>query len=187
MDIRCYTKRLPLRVSFLNEQIAALEIVIVAMKKEKARVCKVIERYKWILRPTQGLPPELLGRIFSFAVDSSIPEDPFQTPSSLHPKSMPSLAQVCQTWRKVASSTASLWQLISLALYSSGTARNIMQTQAYRLNLQLHRSGDQPLEVIVSTRNAAINMDPLLFLLYSQSHSWRTLHVDLDDRDTSTV
>ncbi|KAF9257728.1 hypothetical protein L218DRAFT_843321, partial [Marasmius fiardii PR-910] len=133
----------------LSEKIACLETVIVAMKEEKSRVCKEIERYRWILRPIHRLPPELLWRIFSFTVDLSTAGDPFQTPSSLHPTGMPwVLAQVCQPWRKLALGTPSFWNPISLALPSKRATQSFLHAQAYRLNLQLHRSGDQPIDVI---------------------------------------
>ncbi|KAF9257745.1 hypothetical protein L218DRAFT_1080794 [Marasmius fiardii PR-910] len=141
-----------------------------------------------ILRPIHEIAPELLGKIFSFTVDLPAVEDPFQTPSSLHPTGMPwVLTQVCQPWRKLALGTPSLWNPVSLALSSKKASQNFLQAQAYRLNLQLHRSGDQPIDVIVSTRNLKKSMNPLLVSLCAHSHRWRTLVIELDDNDVPTL
>ncbi|KAF9257748.1 hypothetical protein L218DRAFT_878713, partial [Marasmius fiardii PR-910] len=101
------TKRQEIR---LSETIAGLQSVVVALKEERSRIQGDIGRFRLILRPIHKMPPELLGKIFSFAADLSAAEDPFQTPSSLHPTGMPwVLAQVCQPWRKLALGIPSLW------------------------------------------------------------------------------
>ncbi|KAF9257727.1 hypothetical protein L218DRAFT_878695, partial [Marasmius fiardii PR-910] len=96
--------------SLLSETIAGLQSVIASLTEERSRIQGEIGRYRWILRPIQRVPPELLGKIFSFTVDSTIHEDPFQTPSSLHPSAMPwVLSQVCQSWRKISLATTNFW------------------------------------------------------------------------------
>ncbi|KAF9257750.1 hypothetical protein L218DRAFT_1015856 [Marasmius fiardii PR-910] len=69
--------------SVLSEGIVVLQSVIVSMKEEKLRIQREMGRYRSILRPIHRLPPELLGRIFIFTTEPSVPEDPFQTPSSV--------------------------------------------------------------------------------------------------------
>ncbi|KAF9257749.1 hypothetical protein L218DRAFT_990910, partial [Marasmius fiardii PR-910] len=174
--------------SLLSETIAGLQSVIVALMEEKSRIQGEIGRFRLILRPIHKMPPELLGKIFSFAADLSTTEDPFKTPSSLHPTRMPwVLAKVCQPWRKLALGIPSLWSPVSLALPSKRATQSFLNAQTYRLNLQLQRSGDQPIDVIVSTCNMKEDVDPLLLLLCSHSPRWRTLHIELDDKDAPTL
>ncbi|KAF9258738.1 hypothetical protein L218DRAFT_1080257 [Marasmius fiardii PR-910] len=166
------------QVSLLNESIVSLRAVIASMKEERSRLRKEIGEFRWILRPIQRFSPELLGRIFAFAVDSSIPKDPFLAPSSLHPIGMSwVLANVCQPWRKLALTTPNLWNCISLALPTN------------QGNPRVPASTGPPSDLTVTTlrRPFPPDMDPLLLLLYLQSHRWKTLHIELDNKDAPTI
>ncbi|KAF9257758.1 hypothetical protein L218DRAFT_935524 [Marasmius fiardii PR-910] len=173
--------------SLLSETIADLQSIIVTLIEEKSRIQGEIARFKLILRPVHKIPSELLGKIFSFTADLSTTEDPFQTPSSLHPTSTPwVLSQVCQPWRKLVLGDPRLWSRLSLALPHRASPP-FLQREVYRLNLQLHRSADLSLDVIAMTQNSKEDMNPLLLLLCSQSQRWKTLHIELDDKDAPTL
>ncbi|KAF9257757.1 hypothetical protein L218DRAFT_1080798 [Marasmius fiardii PR-910] len=147
--------------SLLSETIASLQSVIVALMEEKSRIQGEIGKYRAILRPMHRMPPELLGKIFSFAADLSAAEDPFQTPSHFIQPGCPGF------WHRANQS--------------------FLRAQAYRVNLQLNRSGHQLIDVFVSTCNLKEDMDPLLLLLCSHSSRWKTLHIELNDKDVSTL
>ncbi|KAF9259376.1 hypothetical protein L218DRAFT_874778, partial [Marasmius fiardii PR-910] len=95
--------------SLLSEKIVYLQSITASLIEERARIRGEIGKYRWILCPVHSLPPELLGRIFSFALDSRL-VDVFQTPTSLQPTSMPwVLAHICKSWRELALGTPGLW------------------------------------------------------------------------------
>ncbi|KAF9259380.1 hypothetical protein L218DRAFT_933758, partial [Marasmius fiardii PR-910] len=123
--------------SLLSEKIARLQSTTASLIEERARIREEIRNYRWILRPVHRLPPELLRRIFSFTLDSSpADDDVFQTPSSLHPTSMPwVLAHICKSWRKFALGTPGLWNLVSLALPSGEASQTFLEAQIHRLSL----------------------------------------------------
>ncbi|KAG7090406.1 hypothetical protein E1B28_009526 [Marasmius oreades] len=176
----------------LDETIAQFQSAIASLSAEKARIQKVIRQYRWILRPIHGLPPEILIRIFSFTLDFPVPsknEGGYETywpSSSLSPSGMPwVLAQVSRLWRHLALAVPSLWSLVSLSWHpvpGEVTESLKLHSQIHLLCLQIQRSENYPLDVVASTRNP-ISIIPL----YSHSHRWRTLHIELDNESVLTT
>ncbi|KAJ8089298.1 hypothetical protein PM082_014546 [Marasmius tenuissimus] len=174
------------QISLINNEIDRLHEIIALLGKERNRIEEVTSKYCSILRPIFRLPPEVLARIFSLSMDTPTVEiaDGFRgprPPTSLNPTKHPwALARVCHLWREVALTTPGLWSFISFTIPSDGDTMAIALARSYRLQIQLQRSADHPLTIVVAvpdpeTRSLERFLSPLCY----QSPRWKHLSIEL--------
>ncbi|KAK1224494.1 hypothetical protein PQX77_012607 [Marasmius sp. AFHP31] len=188
-SIKAELKEATSTLSDITNIVTRLKAETDALEAEKSRVNQVMLDYRSILRPIHRLPPELLERIFSFSVDipelydsSGYREYP---QSSLDPRKSPwTLAQVCQSFRKLALATPSLWSFISFGFLGLACTANpeslaYLHAHNHRLRLQLQRSSDYPLTVMTHTPGGMTPIDRSLFQLCSHTNRWRSLRIEL--------
>ncbi|KAJ8089287.1 hypothetical protein PM082_014535 [Marasmius tenuissimus] len=177
-------------VSLLGNKIERLNTVVALLEMERERIKDVVVKYRSMLRPIHRLPPELLSRIFSFSTENHAGiadlSEGFRGqdfPTSLRPSRHPwVLSQVCQSWRKLALNSPSLWSLVSFAFPSDHHDNSMAAwlSQCHRLQLQLQRNGDQPMSIIAKTPNPnSTSIERFLSQLCYHSPNWRDLRIEL--------
>ncbi|KAL0572447.1 hypothetical protein V5O48_009516 [Marasmius crinis-equi] len=174
------------QISFINDMATRLRETLRVLEEERCRIKGVAERYRSILRPVHRLPPEILAKIFCLTLDIPPSNDleeftRIQSYSSLDPLG-PSwvLSQVCRPWRKLALDTPSLWSFVSFNF--PNTKGQTLRSQIHRLQLQLQRSANQPLDIITRARDSRPScIERLLTPLCFHSPSWRSVRIDLND------
>ncbi|KAL0572446.1 hypothetical protein V5O48_009515 [Marasmius crinis-equi] len=169
------------QMSLVGDKITRLQAKIAALEAEKLRIGGIVEEYRSILRPVLRLPPELLSRIFSLASEKPATYDSRRPSSSLNPSKPPwVLSQVCQSWRALALDTPSLWSSVSFNFIPN--RGSTLRAQSHRLQLQLQRSANHPLNITATTSTSNHTaIDRLLFPLCSSSPTWRHLSIELND------
>ncbi|KAL0564487.1 hypothetical protein V5O48_017559 [Marasmius crinis-equi] len=174
------------QLSLVSDTINRLQATLVALEAEKRRIEGVVRKYRSIMRPVHTLPIEILARIFSVASkQSAVPYDSVGLvtgpPSSLIPSRPPwILSQVCRSWRQLALDTSSLWSFVSFNFLAGRTS--VLHAQCHRLQLQLRRAANRPLDIITTTSTSdSTTIHRLLFPLCSSSPNWRRLCIELND------
>lgn len=119
------------------------------------------------------LPPELLFQIFEECCFSE------------HPHTILRISMVCSRWRDICLSLPHIWSTIGIPI--DVQPRKILKKQRDIVNLYLQRSNTSPLSIILYSRSGTINKDtmrafviwfePLITLLRTQAHRWRTMEV----------
>ncbi|KAK1215003.1 hypothetical protein PQX77_022414 [Marasmius sp. AFHP31] len=179
------------QMSAIDDKLEHLERAVFVLKQERIRIAGVVGKYRRMLRPIHKLPPELLTRIFLLSVDKSDVHDYasllVQLPSSLNPSQHPwALSQVCQSWRKLALSSPTLWSFLSFALSYPGAGdppAEFIYSQCFRMQLQLSRCGEHPVDVVTSNPYPiSSTMELFLLPLCFHSPKWRHLRIDLDSQ-----
>ncbi|KAL0058067.1 hypothetical protein AAF712_015271 [Marasmius tenuissimus] len=137
----------------------------------------------------QRLPLELLARVFWFSANApGVFSQGFrgqQPPTSLNPSNKPwVLSQVCQSWRKTVLNTPDLSTNVSFTIPSDvagGQTIDVSLAQCHRLQLQLQRSANHPINVYTKTPDATTtSLERFLSPLCAYSPSWRHLRIELD-------
>ncbi|KAK1228583.1 hypothetical protein PQX77_008370 [Marasmius sp. AFHP31] len=177
------------QMSLIDNKINQLKEMVELLVVERSRVDSVIKDYRAMLKPIHRLPPELLTRVFllssdlpTFDISGGFRGDP--PPTSLKPTDHPWVSsQVCQSWRRVALNIPNLWSFISFTFPSEGNIVRSMpalRAHCHRLQLQLQRSANQPIDVVTQTSDLNFtSIERLLSPLCSYSPNWRHLRIDL--------
>ncbi|KAJ8089284.1 hypothetical protein AAF712_010747 [Marasmius tenuissimus] len=177
------------QMSLISNKIDRMKEMAELLAAERSRIDNVIKEYRAMLKPINRLPPELLTRVFLFSSDlpafdisEGFRGDP--PPTSLKPTDHPWVSsQVCQTWRRTALNVPNLWSFISFTFPSEGDIVRSMpalRAHCHRLQLQLQRSANQPIDVITQTPDLNFtSIERLLSPLCSYSPNWRHLRLDL--------
>ncbi|KAK1222641.1 hypothetical protein PQX77_014502 [Marasmius sp. AFHP31] len=177
------------QISLISNTINRLYRIIALLGKERDRIDEVTSNYRSILRPVFRLPPEVLAMIFSLSMDPPTAEnaDGFRgprPPTSLDPTKHPwGLSQVCRSWRQLALSTPNSWSFVSFTIPSGGEGEQslvVSLTRCNRLQLQLQRSADLPLDITVEIPNPnSPSLERFLSPLCYNSPRWRHLSIEL--------
>ncbi|KAL0062402.1 hypothetical protein AAF712_010748 [Marasmius tenuissimus] len=177
------------QISVINSRIDRLNAMVGLLVEERARIEDIAGEYRTMLRPINRLPSELLTRIFLFSTDIATVDisNGFrgpQPPTSLDPLKHPwVLSQVCQSWRRLALDTPSLWSLISFTFPSNNKgshSKAVLRAKLHRLQLQLQRTAKHPIDIVTQTpdpKSTAIErfLSPLCY----HSPNWRHLRIEL--------
>jgi hypothetical protein len=121
-----------------------------------------------IVTPIHSLPVELLSYVFTLSTHTSfVQEDdaaePNQSDFPFEPANMLTtiaISTVSQYWREVALSTPALWTDICISTElpddddeESCQLRNTMKPNSNRLLTYLARSGNAPIDILISARD----------------------------------
>ena len=118
--------------------------------------------------PIHSLPVELLSYIFTLSTHTSFAQE--DDAAELSPTDFPfdpanmlttlAISSVSRYWREVALSTPALWTDICISTdlpddedEESRQLRNTMKPNAYRLATYLARSGNAPIDILISARD----------------------------------
>ncbi|KAJ8089267.1 hypothetical protein PM082_014515 [Marasmius tenuissimus] len=163
--------------------------LMTTLMEEKERIEGIVSESRSVLKPIQRLPLELLARVFWFSANApGVFSQGFrgqQPPTSLNPSNKPwVLSQVCQSWRKTVLNTPDLWTNVSFTIPSDvagGQTIDVSLAQCHRLQLQLQRSANHPINIYTKTPDATTtSLERFLSPLCAYSPSWRHLRIELD-------
>ena len=124
------------------------------------------------------LPPDILGEIFMFCVDSLIASyRPCIQPRAGVPPML--LCEVCRHWRAVMLSISTIWASVS--------RRNRMHTpkhlSLYKMWLARSRRAPLSLEIFELPKKYLDSVDEIISLLISEIHRWQFVWLRLEERD----
>ncbi|KAH6883654.1 hypothetical protein BKA70DRAFT_1341830 [Coprinopsis sp. MPI-PUGE-AT-0042] len=105
--VNVYLQTLSRTVESLEAEIDALEELLRSKKEAHERARKAHDTHRKIIAPVRSVPPEVLGAIFHFAVD---------TPPFNRYIDVAHLRGVCTSWRRVANMTPGLWTSLHVDL-----------------------------------------------------------------------
>ncbi|KAJ8089316.1 hypothetical protein PM082_014564 [Marasmius tenuissimus] len=175
------------QISLITTRISRLRVDIDLLVEEKKRIERVVSGSQSILRPIHKISAELLTRVFSLSLDVPVADfsEGFrgqQPPTSLNPSKHPwVLSQVCQSWRKLALSTPSLWSSVLFTIPPDDKQPLAMSVaRCHRLQLQLQRSVNHPIDIVARVPNpTSSSLERFLSSICCHSPRWRHLRIDL--------
>ncbi|KAF7330743.1 F-box domain-containing protein [Mycena venus] len=129
------------RMDSFNAKIRLLQSSLDRLLEEKNELEIEIEKHRASLSPLRRMPPEILSLMFAFALP------PFQPDAEPAPWTV---SAVCARWRATTLSQPVFWTFVDL---------NGPFTNRYRLETQLERSGDLPLNVKYSSSKSSTYKD----------------------------
>ncbi|KAJ7151813.1 hypothetical protein C8R43DRAFT_483258 [Mycena crocata] len=162
----------------LECQISLADEAIVFLLRRRAELMETASAHRAILSPIRRLPPEILGEIFSFAVDASFHFGDISEvsgPASNHAPWL--LTRVCRHWAAVALAAPTLWSMVFLDLDGLEERGAVPMTK-----LCLQRSGTVPLTVkIVYERDDDLEFDSNLVFdtVIGASERWRSADLNV--------
>ncbi|KAJ7147895.1 hypothetical protein C8R43DRAFT_524916 [Mycena crocata] len=160
----------------LECQISLADEAIVFLLRRRAELMEAASTHKAILSPIRRLPAEILGEIFSFAVDASFHFGDISEvsgPASNHAPWL--LTRVCRHWAAVALATPALWSMVFLDLDRVGERGAVPMTK-----LCLQRSGTVPLTVkIFYERDDDLESNLVLDTVIGASERWRSADLNV--------
>ncbi|KAF9023475.1 hypothetical protein BDZ89DRAFT_156475 [Hymenopellis radicata] len=173
-------------ISSINAKIRSLQDVIASLQQERDALETVRERYRGLISPCRGIPPELWEQILFYVHEDEQMDDEDFTVS--HPTcSIWDMAKVCQTWRVVAVSLHSCWTKLRLEFPEEGRT----EREVWALEVALQRSGQHPLDIMLISRSGynLPDFDPsfrnrMLAMVHAESHRWRD--ADLSEYDMNS-
>ena len=179
-------------VEGLARQLAAAQSALRFATASRDNIVKDQEKYitrigqmQGVLHPLRRTPIELLGYIFTLAVQESMVEWETKTSKSefsRHGGQDPTLlawklSQVCRRWRNAALDTPRMWRYLHLDL------RRATHQISHRLNTLVRRSGAVPLDVYMQYANPQ-NIASFSILwtghFLNFGKKWRRLSIDFD-------
>lgn len=180
-DVEDLARRLAAAQSALSFATASRDNIVRDQEKYIAR----IGQFQGVLHPLRRTPIELLGYIFTLAVQESVveweikasknelPRHGGQDPTLLAWK----LSQVCRRWRNAALDTPRMWRYLRVDL------RKVTHQISHRLNVLVRRSGAVPLDVCMQFANPQnIGTFSVLWTghILNFGKKWRRLLIDFD-------
>ncbi|KAJ7763663.1 hypothetical protein DFH07DRAFT_812695 [Mycena maculata] len=153
------------RKTRLDAQIAALRSSLKKLIADRDSLKEEIRLHEGTLSPLRRMPTELLSLVFKSA---AVPDkDPAPW----------TISQVCRRWRAIVVSQPSFWASIFLDFQFEDT----YSITRSRLEGQLQRTGNLPLNVVFACRNGYFEYTEreldLLGLVASQSVRWESIRI----------
>ncbi|CUA78032.1 hypothetical protein RSOLAG22IIIB_12999 [Rhizoctonia solani] len=143
----------------VDAELAMITHYDTQLQKAKSLISQV-RNLSLDLVPVHSLPPELVTRIFHFALAPE-PHEPdwSRDPKGVgFPQSPDYLAQVCSRWRQIAFTSSSLWNHLNFALHMSRYQGHLPRARSY-----VARSNQLPLQLYISEHFDLKQYDPALF------------------------
>jgi len=180
-DVEDLTRQLAAAQSALNFANASRDNIV----KDQGKYITRIGQMQGVLHPLRRTPIELLGYIFTLAVQESVIDWEIKTSKSEYPRhgvQDPTLlawklSQVCRRWRNAALDTPRMWRYLRLDL------RRTTHQISLRLNTLVRRSGAVPLDVYMQYANPQnIGNFSVLWIghVLNFGKKWRRLSIDFD-------
>ncbi|KAJ7631302.1 hypothetical protein DFH06DRAFT_1479980 [Mycena polygramma] len=138
--LRDFVSRGRTRMIVLEYEMALLQASLDKLAEERDGLDIEIRKHEGALSPLRRTPTEILSLVFSFTLS---PDEEYVEPAPW------TLSAVCARWRATVISQPCLWTSINL-----DHSREL--TSIFRLEAQLRRSGELPLEIEFSTEDTAL-------------------------------
>jgi hypothetical protein len=180
-DVEDLARQLTAAQSALHFATASRDNIVKDQKKYITRIGQM----HGVLHPLRRTPTELLGYIFTLAVQESVIDWEIKTSKSDYPRhggQDPTLlawrfSQVCRRWRNAALDTPRMWRHLHLDL------RRAAHRISLRLTTLVRRSGAVPLDVYMQYANPQ-NVGAFSVLwaehILNLGKKWRRLSIDFD-------
>lgn len=164
------------------ESIDALDIA----RKLRFEIVASLIQLSTILHPIRSVPDDIILSIFQWCTDSHEyrPHRPdgyvgdYGSLDNRHPSWI--LSHVCRRWRRLALTSPSLWSVLNLSEHSLNRFEHIILP---RLRLQLQRSGNAPLAVVIDDDAPCAmvlhGQDNVVSILRSTTHRWWYLKLSI--------
>ncbi|KAJ7314401.1 hypothetical protein DFH08DRAFT_716765 [Mycena albidolilacea] len=142
------------RLVVLHDQMVLLQSRLGEIRKESDALAKEVLKHEGSLSPLRRLPTEILLRIFTFTLPphQRDPDNAAFTNAHPNPRMVErapwTVSAVCARWRAIAVCQPRFWAHID---YHSYYNRNNRFMNRLRLETQLRRSGETPLNVEFGT------------------------------------
>ncbi|KAF4609987.1 hypothetical protein D9613_010352 [Agrocybe pediades] len=170
----------------LDEEITRMKLALARLEERRADLHSTLLKHRSVLAPIRRLPPEILGIIFSFAIEGCTVRYPARRDS------MPwVLGQVCSFWREVQISLPQLWSLLDVELFffnhlgdDASFAAGLHEAQEF-VETCLRRSGKELLNLSlrgIGTGSTAA-MKVVLRLFVEHAERWRDAYLEFDVYD----
>lgn len=180
-DVEDLARRLAAAQSALSFATASRDNIV----KDQEKYINRIGQMQGVLHPLRRTPIELLGYVFTLAVQESVIEWETKASKSEYPRhggQDPTLlawkiSQVCRRWRNAALDTPRMWRYLRLDL------RRATHQISHRLNMLVRRSGAVPLDVYMQYANPQnIGTFSVLWAghILNFGKRWRRLLIDFD-------
>lgn len=158
----------------LSFQLSRLEEEIKAKNTEIREITMSIQHCDILLSPVRRLPDEMLLRVFSFAVDTTISQVACQI----------IVGHVCRRWRTLSRSFPSLWSTIHISVtFPNGKQWSKPSCKPQLIEQCLVLSQPLPLDIVATFTNVTVSehrakiakyVDGVLALLISHATRWRS-------------
>ena len=180
-DVEDLARRLAAAQSALSFATASRDNIVRDQEKYITRIGQM----QGVLHPLRRTPIELLGYIFTLAVQESVIEGEVKASKNEQPRhggQDPTLlawklSHVCRRWRNAALDTPRMWRYLRLDL------RRTTHQISHRLNTLVRRSGAVPLDVCMQYANPQnIGVFSVLWTghIFNFGKKWRRLLIDFD-------
>ncbi|KAJ6582037.1 hypothetical protein B0H19DRAFT_1117351 [Mycena capillaripes] len=131
------------RMTLLNAKVTLLLSTLDEFLEESSLLEAEIQKHESSLSNLRRIPTEILSLIFIF----SLP------PHQINTDPAPwTISQVCVRWRTIVISQPFFWASVNLTLHQNFA-------DSFRLETQLHRSGELPLNIEFSTHDTCLHCD----------------------------
>ncbi|EUC58256.1 F-box-like domain protein, partial [Rhizoctonia solani AG-3 Rhs1AP] len=143
----------------MDTELATIASYDTQLQRAKLAISQV-RNFSLDLVPVHSLPPELVTRIFQFALAPE-PHEPdwSQDPKGVgFPQSPDYLAQVCSRWRQIAFASPSLWSHLNFALHMSRYQGHLPRALSY-----VARASQLPLRLYISEPCEIKQRNPSVF------------------------
>ncbi|KAF9560424.1 hypothetical protein CPC08DRAFT_636652, partial [Agrocybe pediades] len=147
-ELRTYLDNLSDKLTTYDDQLAALESKLHALKLGRRKVQRAFTEHNALLSPVRRLPPEVLQHIFAWCL-------PQTRNCVMHASEAPLLlGRVCSDWRKLAMSTHELWSKLHIVPPTVNYALPLSSIKAFKrkrrlVKMWLDRSGACPLSLSI--------------------------------------
>ncbi|THU99787.1 hypothetical protein K435DRAFT_567354, partial [Dendrothele bispora CBS 962.96] len=146
-----------------QDEIDRLQARLITLRIKQQRAYQRIDHLRACLAPIRRLPPEILGRVFSFCS----PRSGIDHKGKIYCPVV-RLSQVCAGWRKIAQETPSLWSSLSIRLQSQPMTYAIQRM----LELHLELSKQHPLFLDLTLTHSAEGAVGVLKSLVQHCSRW---------------
>lgn len=141
------------------------------IRRRYSACVQFLEEHRGLLSPVRRLPYELLAQIFGFCAND--PQPCWTAPAW-------TLAHVSRRWRAVALSFPEIWGVVPpIRLSMKDKGKKFIPL----LRELLHRSGEHPLSLHVSSDEDGVVNHPIFQLLITHCMRWRTVVMELEVKD----
>ncbi|KAJ7218775.1 hypothetical protein C8J57DRAFT_1537444 [Mycena rebaudengoi] len=148
---------------------------------ERNAIADKILRHQSVISVARRVPPEILGEILLLTLPSQ--EDGMSDKASCVDSSPWLVGRICSRWREIALALPELWTTVSINELSYDLRGNDVHPSILlcRLKMQLHRSANQPLSIVLGSPSYESDwtISPeILEILADSSPRWETVQAD---------